>query len=320
MKTLIIYPNENGHFLNYCNIIKENDKENIISLMSSNIYEIIKYCHQNKIIKVVFLSGDSDCIKSLLLKCIFPSLNISIIIYYSFKNIGLKFFLKKILLNFLTYVNIRLLLLEGELSSVKYASQKSLKIIHDPSLLNYSNNKETRKSKIKIHYLVAGYLDERKSIRLLFKVLNNLSKIDSKKRIITLIGEQTNSTKKFLLNFKKVSNIEIVQKNYRYDDSELEEELYKCDLVWAVYNNHRGSSGIVINAIQFNKPVIFIPTGVLKSFADELKIDELPKDSSETEIEECLLRLEIEKQYSFESRTKFLNKRDKNIFINSLLN
>jgi len=322
LKTLVIYPNENGHFLNYLNIIKDTDKENVISLKSNRISEIIKYCHTKKIIKVVFLSGDSDCIKSFLLKCVFPSLNISLIIYYSFenKNKGFKYSLKKILLKSLTYINIKLLLLEGDISTVKYIRQNNIKILYDPLMLINTSNKEKLKSNIKVNYLVAGYLDDRKSLRLFFNVLKNLSNNDSKKRVVTLLGVQTNSTKKFLSNLKELSNIEIIQKNYRYDDSELEKELYKCDLVWAAYQNHQGSSGFVINAVQFNKPVIFIATGVLKRFSNELNIDILPKNLLESEIEACLLRLAKNKQYSSESRANFLNKREKKKFIKEILN
>ena len=321
MKTLVIYPNENGHFLNYLNIIKDTDKENVISLKSNRISEIIKYCHTKKIIKVVFLSGDSDCIKSFLLKCVFPSLNISLIIYYSFenKNKGFKYSLKKILLKSLTYINIKLLLLEGDISTVKYIRQNNIKILYDPLMLINTSNKEKLKSNIKVNYLVAGYLDDRKSLRLFFNVLKNLSNNDSKKRVVTLLGVQTKSTKNVISNLKKLSNIEVIQKNYRYEDSELEKELYQCDLVWAAYQNHFGSSGIVINAVQFNKPVIFIATGVLKRFSNELNIDILPKNLLESEIEACLLRLAKDKQYSSESRANFLNKRDQKKFIKEIL-
>ena len=177
--------------------------------------------------------------------------------------------------------------------------------------MNSDKKKEKLKSKNELYYLVAGYLDERKSIKLLFKVLENLSKNDSTKRVITLLGVQTKNMMKFISNINRINNVEIIQKNYRYDNSELEIELSKCDLVWAVYQNHHGSSGFVINAVQFNKPVIFLPSGVLKRFSKELSIDFLPKDLSEREIESCLITLEKVKQYSAQSRTNFLNKRNK---------
>ena len=133
------------------------------------------------------------------------------------------------------------------------------------------------------------------------------------------MGVQSKSTEKIVSNVKKLSNIKIIEKNYRYDNPELEEELMKCDLVWAVYQNHQGSSGIVINAVQFNKPVVFIPTGVLKRFSKELNINLLPKDLSESEIEKCMFRLETQKQYTSQSRSKFLNKRSQKKFIKEIL-
>lgn len=321
-KLLVVVPSLNGHYPIYINLLKSGvDKDSLNVIKSTQLIEIFLFCLKNKNLKVIFLSGDSDFIKSLLLKCLFPSLNISLIIYYSFekKFKGFKYSLRKILLQSLTYINIKLLLLEGDISALKFGRQDNIKKIYDPLILTNLSKENKIKSKTEEHYLVAGYLDDRKSIRLLFKVLKNLSNNDSKKRVVTLLGVQTNSTKKFLSNLKELSNIEIIQKNYRYDDSELEKELYKCDLVWAAYQNHQGSSGFVINAVQFNKPVIFIATGVLKRFSNELNIDILPKNLLESEIEACLLRLAKDKQYSSESRANFLNKRDQKKFIKEIL-
>ena len=323
MKIILVVPSFNGHFLNYIDIIKSAINESQLKVFkSSETTKIYKFCCHNKVKKIIFLHGDKDFLVSLFLKCLLPSLNISLVIYYSFEEHfkGLKYSIKKILLKSLTFINIKLLLLEADITKIKHIRRNNIKHIYDPLILSNMSIKEKLNSKTEVHYLVAGFIDERKSIRLLFKVLIDLCNIDSKKRIITLLGVQTNSIINFISKLDLPKNIQIIQMNYRFNNYELEEELHKCDLMWAVYQNHHGSSGMVIHAIQYNKPVIFIPKGTLKRFSLELNIDILPKDLSEEEIKRCLYKLEIEKQFSSESRINFIKKRSQQQFVKILLN
>lgn len=323
MNIVIITPSLNGHYPIYIDLIKSGSDKSMVHIFSSSeLFKVFFFCLKNKISNVFFLHGDSGFIFSFFLKCFFPSLNISLIIYYSFEEHfkGLKYSIKKILLKSLTFINIKLLLLEADITKIKHIRRNNIKHIYDPLILSNMSIKEKLNSKTEVHYLVAGFIDERKSIRLLFKVLIDLCNIDSKKRIITLLGVQTNSIINFISKLDLPKNIQIIQMNYRFNNYELEEELHKCDLMWAVYQNHHGSSGMVIHAIQYNKPVIFIPKGTLKRFSLELNIDILPKDLSEEEIKRCLYKLEIEKQFSSESRINFIKKRSQQQFVKILLN
>ena len=128
-KILIVVPSLNGHYPLYINLIKSTENLNEISVLKSNQFiKILSYSLKNKNSKIIFMSGDSDFIISVLIRCISPSLNISLIVYYTFekKILMVLNILKKIIVQSLTYINIRLLLLEGDLNLLKYAEMSNV--------------------------------------------------------------------------------------------------------------------------------------------------------------------------------------------------
>lgn len=323
MKIVIIVPNFNGHFSNYIDIIKSEVGEDKIEVFKSfDLIKIFKFCLINKSIceQVIFLHGDRDFLISFFLRIFFIRFRISLIIYYSFEDItrSLKSKIKSIVLKLLSHFRIRLLLLEGNIENKQFVN---IKIIYDPILLNFQRTSINVDNDTTKYYLVAGYLDDRKLIPKLIELLESISLNDSKKRVLTLLGVQSNSVKEYLSTLE-TNNIKVISKNYRYKDAELQLELFKADVVWALYRNHYGSSGMVINAIQFNKSVIFRPIGVLGNFAKELKLNVFLRDvdKGDSEMKDCLLNLEDNLNYTEENRIQFLKKRTQKQFVKTLIN
>lgn len=319
MKTLVVYPHEKGHFINYFDLIYEGSNKTVFSLKTSSIIKIIKFCYSKNIAKVIFLHGDKDFLKALILKLLFFRIKTSIILYYSFESSkeNILFKLKFFIIKLISFFRINIFFLEFNPSKLKCLSKKYSHKIYDPILLKRINSNKN-KSSCK-NYLVAGYLDERKNIDLLIKSLTELCHNDQKKRCITLLGEQSESVKMVLKKVKKTDNLIINQKNFRFSDRLFELELERADVVWAFYKKHFGSSSVVINSVFFNKNVIFKNIGILKDFSKNLNLNETIKSCSLNDIKTHLLKLETKKQYSSHSRKEFLNKRGKTQFINKLL-
>lgn len=318
---IILYTNKQvGHYKNYIEIIKTGAKhQNVISCFQYK--SLFKMCKVDEMTSVIFLNGDQDFLKAFWLKCFFWRHNISLIIYYSFQNTEktLFQFIKAATLKFITYLNLKFFLLESEPFNVKYANQNNLIKLYDPILSKVNNNKFVKSStnKNSITYLVAGYLDERKSIPELFSALECLSKHDKKRRKIILLGIQDKSINNFINSLETVIEFEV--RNYRYSEDEFVKMISISDIVWAVYKGHYGSSSMVISAVQHNKKIIFLPFGVLRLFAIELDLEKLPLKDDINSLVESLVYIERKQVFSQITRNLFLSKRSPENFINILL-
>lgn len=321
----LITPSQNGHFLNYIELIKlYQGNENIIVFDSKKTFKTFKdiYKKKNEINEIIFLYGEKDFLLSILSKLLFPDKVVKIILYYLIQNPKKNRIqkLKSLIILISTYLNIKLFLLEEDINNSILIKRRNVEKLYDPVLLREYPN-ELNEDKTIINYLVAGYLDERKSIPLLIDLLIELNTKSHIKRKLTLLGIQSETVKSYIETFSELkTKLDIEIKNYRYKDCELEYYLKQSHIVWAIYKNHYGSSGIVINSIQYNKNVVFLPIGVLKKFSEELKIENIPTNFTKKEISKYLLYLEDNTQYENIFRRHFLKKRQKNNFLNTLLN
>jgi len=326
MKVLCVMPNFNGHFLNYTNLIKlgqKQKKDSTTVIRSTAVFKIIWFllANFNKKKRIIFLHGDRDVLLALLLKLLFPFTSSSAVIYYSYHDVGLKAksYVKRAILIIASYVGVRLLLLEVELKNRIWLKRGNVTRLYDPVLLSGPMaGSQVDRSNVQLRYLVAGYLDERKLVPLLVKILIKLNQNSKVKRKLVLLGVQSAKVQKFLKK-QNSNNLEVEIKNYRYEDKELEKELSECDVVWCVYENHYGSSGMVINAIQYGKKVIYTPVGVLSSFSKELGIGGMPLSQDEVSLKDYLMKIEHNGQYLNSQRNEFLDKRNQVKFVNTIL-
>ena len=319
MKTLVVYPSKNGHYSNYLELIQNSFDDEVVPLLTNKTFDVLKYCYTKKIEKVIFLHGDKDFLKSFILRLFFFKIKISLIIYYTLdissnnilKNI------KSIFLRIISFFGINLFFLEYDPTNINFVRKAFVHKIYDPVLLKTPKKlvKESKKNSIK--YLVAGFLDKRKNIRLLVDLLEDLCKSDGKTREITLLGSQSKNITDLISNLKVSKNLLINKKNYRFSDEEFENELTENDIVWAYYDKHHGgSSSVIINSVFYNRKVVYKNSGIPKIFSTELKI----KNDIIYNIKNYLIFLENNDQYTSESRLMFLSKRTKSNFINKLKN
>ncbi len=321
-----------GHFLNYFDILKSNSslQVKLVNFENSNVFIrmirifIFIYVNYKEINKIIILNGDQDVILSLILKIIFTFKTVKLIIYYTYQNKKKSLFklIKKFLLCISSIIGVKIYLLECDTNNVRcLLSNKNFEKLYDPILLSEEKIEEEYISQDELTYLLAGFIDDRKCVRESIAALELLSCKDKIKRKLIILGEQSTDISEYLtyLQFEKL-NLKIEIYNKRFSDEDLSKYLKGSHIVLAIYKEHFGSSGMLINAILNNKKVLFIPVGVLNNFAIELEINNLPNSYDINEI--CSSMEYIEKkeyQYSFFHRNMFLGFRKQQIFSNKVL-
>ncbi|RTR35963.1 hypothetical protein EKG38_24125 [Shewanella canadensis] len=322
-----VVPNLNGHFLNYVEMFKQrSDYEGHIILTSdfksflALIKLILSSTNGNKI-NLCFLHGEKHIIQSLL-TAFFKNVNVSSIFYYGF-NINSGFFkvcLSKLSIYLLSALNIRLFYLEKPERIIIPSLRSKFLYLPDPILIPYDFDVTTRALTIP-KVLIAGYLDSRKCIDKILVALEQLLCDSNFEDIhVFLVGEQSVDVSEMLDSYLLTTNLKVFQENQRVTDEVLAKYIENSDVVSCVYDNHLGSSGMFINAVAYNKKVLFISEGVLSDFAIELGINVFVKESSAANINKTINVLldDVFYQYSLISRIDFLKKRNKSEFIKLL--
>tara|TARA_B110000908_G_scaffold157296_1_gene197310 strand:- start:268 stop:1233 length:966 start_codon:yes stop_codon:yes gene_type:complete len=320
LKTLLLYPNINGHYRTYCEILSKELNGEVILIENINVVSLVKFCNKNEICSVVFLHGDSDFLKAFVLKLFNRKQKISIILYYSFLNYSdsIKKYFKFLFIKLLSYINIRLLFLEFDPNKFKILKNKQTISLKDPIVLNPPT--KVANTNDFITYFTAGYIDNRKNIKLLIDVLTRMSEIDNLKRNINIIGKQSEQISNYLSSMELPDNIEVFNKNYYFSNEEYEYGLQNCDVVWAYYDRHYGSSSLVINSFFYNKPVIYNNIGVLKDFSDEIQNIFIVEKNKKSDLINMLFKIEKNFKYNTTLRTSFLEKRSIKEFSKIIVN
>ena len=332
MMILIITTSIKGHFLNYFEIIKSQSIHSVTLLNIENIsfmrriFKIILHVLRNlkKIDEIIILNGDRDILLSLTLKFLFPSIKIKSIIYYSVQNNKDTFFnsIKSFLICISSRIGVKTFLLEYAVENIKCIfNKKNMKKLYDPILIT-SDLKEIQKKEGEREYLIAGYIDDRKCVKEIIEALIYLSKSDKLvKRTLNILGEQSDKVNQYIkkMNFSE-DNLTIKINNNRFTDVELYNKICESDVILAIYKEHYGSSGMIINALYLNKKVLFLPIGVLKGYEEELNIVNLPNNYDIKSIVYSIQDIENKAiQYDLKKRKLFLDKRSGSNFAKSLL-
>lgn len=147
------------------------------------------------------------------------------------------------------------------------------------------------------------------------------SQNDNKKRKLIILGEQSPEIFEYLSNLQLENEIFTIEiQNNRFTDDYLTNKILDSEVILAIYKEHFGSSGMIINAVFYNKKTLFIPIGVLNSFAIELEINSLPTSYNIDELHKAIENIDkTQQQYNFLNRKLFLANRNKKSFSNQLL-
>ena len=118
--------------------------------------------------------------------------------------------------------------------------------------------------------VIAGHISERKMAVEIMQVLASQLRTEPAQIELRLIGRIAPDYLVAVLaaasDLRNAGGIVSV-KNERVPDDVLRTELVGADLVFAIYKDHFGSSGMVVNAMALGRPVLFIADGALAGFA-----------------------------------------------------
>ncbi len=129
-----------------------------------------------------------------------------------------------------------------------------------------------------------GYIDERKNSENILLALNGLEPEISKNITLLIIGKFRENYEQDLLNLKNLSSeYQLVTLDSFISDSEMESTFSQSDVILRMNINFYGSSGVVGNAANHNKPCIVSSYGVM---ADQVNKYQMGKIMDPTDINE----------------------------------
>lgn len=317
-----------GHYLSYGKIIDDHSGGRGVNVFFEgrgliyNVFFIARniWRQSGEEKKILFLNGE-QVLLPLLIRLLFPRYKVLSIVYYSFLGRGLRSQVKKVIFCISSMLGIFLYFLEGEewVSGSHCPFKNNYRSLRDPALLEYKSFSDKDIGSDVTTYLVVGYIDERKCVPEIVEALIAFA-FDSKvsQRLI-ILGKQSPGVEKYLSGLVVPEGLELLVLNERFSDEEYSQYLAVSDVVLAIYKDHLGSSGVVINSILYGKKVLFIPVGVTAAFEKRLGVEYLPQSSSSGEIKEALAKLANSVQYGDDARLRFLVGRSKKEFYLSLI-
>lgn len=337
---LVVVPRTNGHFQNYIDILKDSDQylETLVvseGSLVSFVKDLVYLLRCRDVTQYMFLHGEQQLIYATLLGLL-TKRRVKCLVYYALHKPNTV--VKSIQLAFLKCAHF----LGVEVLGLDYASQPTagiswVKSVPDPVLLrnvkslsSHFNLSLERWDPGSISFLLAGYIDSRKCpveiIEALSavadKIVNQSFKINLK--IVGSICPMIESSLYSLQDMHRNVYIEI--RAERVTDAELSKLVSNTDVVFCLYREHYGSSGMFINAIACDKAVLFQPIGVLGGFSGLLRIEAMPADLSKASIvnsiEVLINNYRADKgyrQYSDGDRRNFLSSRTRARFLECLV-
>lgn len=321
-------PSKKGHFSNYVRIFSDylgrrKIDERVVTKRSVFLYFKLAVGWAASGRKdYIFLHGERHLLLMLFIKVLSPKSSVKSIFYYGlYGGNQLSSIRIGLVLSVLKISGIQVFALEAAEALMSKFSYKRVVPLPDPVDLSI-NELVLQHDGIagKDEFLIYGYLDDRKSILEVVDALENFyeKKVGRNARV-TLLGEQSSDVEKLLESKQaKIGSVSIVASNHRFCVEELAESMAKANVVFAVYKDHVGSSGVVLESVLCNKNVIFVPVGVLKEFSKQLGIEQslLPKSSCVADIEMVLAKVDggNVKMYTDDARGLFLMNRSNESF------
>lgn len=272
---LVLSPSTKGHFKNYFEVINKYEPSEFKVLHLTSFFDIhfIRQVLRNK--KILFLHGEIQIKLLLLFIVIFPFKPKSVIFYYSFFKKNKTY---NLLYQLLRYLKVKCWALEASCSDLRCG----LQILNDPVLGGKVNSLKLTTSK-PLCFLIAGYIDDRKSVKEIITALTKIVKQGVQIQL-NIIGTQSDSVKYFLKHTLEVHSFIITVRDKRISDDELNMYISNSDCILSIYQRHAGSSGFVIKSIASRIPILFIPKDALLKFEKLINFKHLPKTPSVEEI------------------------------------
>jgi glycosyltransferase involved in cell wall biosynthesis len=310
----VIVPKLKGHFESYYQLINiESPSElrvvpSIASLLRSSLRNPDGF---------VLLHGEIQVLMAILLRLANPKSSIVIVFYYAFLNPTVVGRLSNgVIYSIFKVMGIRTLGL-GYMGGYG----KLLENLSDPITVDVKTTKDKEiVNDETFSFLIAGYIDERKSV---FEIIGALGEQKRKGVNVELVvvGEQAESVRhKLDVVLQSIDfPIEIVDR--RVDEFELQAYMDRTNCILAIYKQHVGSSGFVINSVGLAKPVLFISRGVLREVSDLVLFPFLPEAETEAEIYKAITEV-IKFKGDFFKQDKldmFIQKHSKSIFVQGVL-
>ena len=136
---------------------------------------------------------------------------------------------------------------------------------------NISFNREERKT-----FLLFGGIDKRKGIFEVLEAIQNLPRKICQKINLLIVGQATSKDIK-LINSKvaDITNRQPIGISCRFDfisDAEMKSYFNRADVVLALYQNHVGMSGILLQAAAAQKPVLSSDYGLMGELVKRYKL------------------------------------------------
>lgn len=309
-----------GHYLNYSKIINDCSDVGVVNIIFEgrglfyNFFYILTSILRTSGVqkKIIFLNGEQAFLP-ILIKIFLPTYRVSSVVYYSFFGFGFNSFVKKHLFCFSSMIGIFIYFLEGEewVSSSRCFFSSRYRSLRDPALLYFGDLNPGKREANIVTYLLVGYIDERKCVPEILGALECLFACTGLNQKLIILGKQSSVVEHYLTSYTSPDGVEVLIINKRFSDEEYAQYLVGTDIVLAVYRDHLGSSGVVINAILYGKKIIFIPVGATAAFASRLGIKDLPQSHSVDAIKEALMAVMNSSQYDASARLRFLEGRGK---------
>ncbi len=330
---VLVAPALIGHFPAYIRIIQEyvapeKCRVEVVNNFRSRI-KFIYSLYKNSEDQIVFLHGEKHCFFAALCSLIFNTIRVKLILYYALnEHSPRKRVLGTFVLGLCRIFGVELLSIDYSERNKKLGSRLSVTTLYDPVLISSENNTASavQEKRSRINFLVAGYIDERKCVREIIEALLSVENNIESSIALNVRGNFSPSIDmKQLESLVENSSIKVSLVNAGLTDQELASAISENDVICTIYSRHLGSSGMVINAVEFGKPVLFVTTGVLGEYANDLGITDLPDDCLPESIAKSLIVLAGNlhdsqwSQYSAIDQSEFLTKRTPSQFAKTLL-
>lgn len=177
-----------------------------------------------------------------------------------------------------------------------------------------------------VNFLIAGALAPRKGLHSTVDALSASSEKTKRNVRLLIVGKPENGFADYVQNnLARLKDMGIqVATDLRFvSDLELDQHLTQSDVVLTPYRGFKGSSGIVVRAAHFGKPVISTDEGLLGHLVHRYKLGEAIDLGTAKQFSECLDRIVSTGSVSgFDplSARQFADSCDPEEFAGSLLN
>lgn len=291
-----------GHYRYYYDLIREEYEVNWVRSFA----ELVRKIRYSRI--VFFAHGDSTLVFALML-LVFAR-KFRILLYYSLSdsNWSLRDYIKFIILKVLSLFGARIFTLEYDM---KPAGLQSLKIF-DPVVPYHFDDNRIFENRIGCF----GYIDCRKNVVELVELVHRLNSYHGGCYDIYISGEGDFEYIREIRDLAKSLGVSIKINEGYLSEADLCKQVGYCEIIWARYKDHVGSSGQFLRSLLSNKKLVYSSTTVPIPVFKEFQLDPYYFDER---IDEKILAINNNFLISDERIRELLNVRSPKIWARTLL-